>query len=79
MHHVEVSSYLICNSIFAANLPLNIWIGAIQSNACVYRFKWCESGEVLLRNDSKWFGQKYYPLDNWKRIFELGYLVNLIM
>lgn len=35
-------------------MSMNLWIGAIQSNDCEYRFKWCESGEVLLRNDSKW-------------------------
>jgi hypothetical protein len=45
------NSHLVCR---AADNNLNIWVGAHQATDCQYRFKWCESGKLLLRNDSNW-------------------------
>lgn len=37
-----------------ATKTVEIWTSAVQTD-CDFKFKWCSSGEKLLRNDSIWF------------------------
>lgn len=36
------------------SIDVLVWLSATQKD-CDFRFKWCGSGGVLRRNDSRWF------------------------